>query len=334
MVDPPMSKLKITLACGDYDRVRALKDGRVQPEGVNLNFIALEPEEIFFRMARHRDFDASEMSLASYITGRSQGREDFLAIPVFPSRMFRHSAIYVNAEAGIERPEDLKGRRVGLGEFQMTAMVWVRGILSDDYGVKASDIEWRTGGQEQPGREGQIRLDLPPEIRMEPIPAHRTLTAMLESGELEALMAARTPSCYVQGSPRVKRLFEDPMRVEEEYFRRTGIFPIMHTLVLRREVYDQHPWVAVSLFKAFQRAWELSWEGHFGPAVHSQLAWLQLYQEREEALLGRQAWAHGAEPNRTTLETLCRYLVEQGIVRETPGFEQLFSPNTLTSSKI
>ena len=330
-----MGRLRVTLACGDYDRVAALKDGRIQPEGVDLTFVPLEPEELFFRMVRHQEFDVSELSLASYITNRAQGREDFIAIPVFPSRMFRHSALYVNSSAGIQRPEDLKGRRVGVGEYQMTASVWVKGILSDDHGVRVSDVHWYTGGQEQPGREERIPLQLPPEIHLEPIPSDRTLSSMLEEGELDAVIAARTPSPFLRRSPQVKRLFENPMEVEKEYFRRTGIFPIMHTVAIRQALYDAHPWLARSLFKAFNEAQELSWAGVYGaPAVRYKLAWLQLYLEEERALLGAQAWANGADPNRKTVELLSRYAVEQGMIEEAPPFETLFAPNTLDTFKI
>ncbi len=329
-----MENITLTLACGDYDRVAPLKDGRVKPEGVNLNFLALGPEEIFFRMARHQEFDASEMSLASYINSRAQGRDDLIAIPVFPSRMFRHSAIFVHTEAGIEKPEDLKGRRVGVGEYQMTAIVWVKGILSDEHGVAASDIHWFTGGQEQPGREERVPLQLPPEIDLQSIPQDKTLSSMLEAGELDAVIAARVPSPILRGSDRVRRLFKNPMEVEKEYFKRTGIFPIMHTVAIRKKLWDAHPWLPVSLYKAFDQAQRLSREGILSPAVLFQLAWLQRYWEEEKALLGENAWAHGSEHNRETVEVLCRYLVEQGIIREAPSFESLFAPSTLQLAKI
>lgn len=249
--------------------------------------------------------------------------------------MFRHSAIFVHAGAGIEKPEDLKGRRVGVGEYQMTAIVWVKGILSDDYGVKASDIHWFTGGQEQPGREERLPLQLPSDIQLEPIPRDQTLSSMLEKGELDAVIAARTPSPFLRGSPKVKRLFKDPMKVEKDYFQRTGTFPIMHTVALRKALYDAEPWLAVSLYKAFNQAQEISWRGLRGaPAVRYKLAWLQLYLEQEEEFLGKQAWANGVDHNRKTVETLSRYIVEQGMAKEAPPFEKLFASNTLDEFKI
>ena len=330
-----MSRLPITLACGDYDRVAALKDGRVVPEGVSLNFIPLGPEEIFFRMARFGDFDACEMSLASYICGRAQGRDDLIAIPVFPSRMFRHSAIYIHAASGIRKPEDLRGRRVGIPEFQMTAMVWVKGILSDDYGVKVTDVEWHMGGLEEPGREERVPLKLPAEIKIRSIPPDRTLSQMLEVGEVDAVLAARSPSPFIQGSAHVRRLFENFVEVEKDYFKRTGIFPIMHTVAIRRSVYDANPWVAVSLYKAFIEAQRVSLNGLYGaPALRYSLAWLYSYLEQERQFLGPDGWANGAARNRKTVDTLIRYLAEQGIIVEAFPFESLFAPNTLAEFKI
>lgn len=329
-----MGKITVTLACGDYDRVAPLKDGRIKPEGVNLNFIAMGPEELFFRMARHKEFEVSEMSLASYITGRAQGRDDLIAIPVFPSRMFRHSSIFVHANAGIQKPEDLKGCRVGVGEYQMTAIVWVKGILLDDHGVAASDIHWLTGGQEQPGREERVPLKLPPEIRLDHIPEDKTLSSMLETGELDAVIAARVPSPVLHGSDQVKRLFKHPIEVEKDYFKRTGIFPIMHTVVVRKQLLEIHPWLAVSLYKAFDQAQKLSREGIYAPAVPFQLAWLQTYWEQEQELLGENPWEAGSARNRETVETLCRYLKEQGMIDQIPPFESLFASSTLQLAKI
>jgi 4,5-dihydroxyphthalate decarboxylase len=329
-----MSTLHVTLACGDYDRVAALKDGRVRPEGVALNFVPLGPEEIFFRMARYRDFDAAEMSLASYLYGLSQGRQDFIAIPVFPSRMFRHSALYVNRDAGITKPEELKGRRVGIPEFQMTAMVWLKGILSDDYGVGVTDVDWYTGGLEEPGREERLPLTLPPEIRIQPV-GNQTLSGMLEEGRLDALMAARTPSSFLRAPARVGRLFENFVDVERAYYQRTRIFPIMHTVVIRRDVYDAHPWLALSLFKAFSQAQTLSLDGLYGaPALRYSLAWLYHYLEQERDVLGANAWTYGAERNRKTVETLARYLAEQGIAKAQVPFDAVFAPSTLSEFKI
>ena len=244
-------KLRLTLACWDYDRTRALADGAVRADGIELNYLSLPVEETFFRMLRYREFDACEMSLSSYVA--SLGKEDppFIAIPAFPSRFFRHSCIFVSAKSGIARPEDLKGRRIGVPEYQMTAPVWIRGILSDEYGVKVTDVEHLSGGEEEPGRDEKLKLDLPSSIELKRIGDGQTLSAMLAAGEIDALVTARAPSTFHSTPEAVKRLFPDYVEVEKDYYRRTRIFPIMHTVVMRREVYDTNRWIAQSLYKAF-----------------------------------------------------------------------------------
>src|SRR6266404_150583 len=238
-----MHKLELTLACGRYDRTQPLIDGRVQPEGVNLTFIPLRPGETFWRMLNHGEFDVSEMSLSSYTILRSEGDTRFIAIPVFPSRIFRHSALYVRTDSPIEIPEDLKGKRVGVGDYQMTAAVWVRGLLMHEYGVKPEDVVWVTGKP--------IRSIKPPDgIRVESIPADKTLEAMLELGEIDALVSVMIPSGF---GKTVRRLFRDSRKVEIEYYSKTRIFPIMHTLVLKTSLYQEKRWLAVSFYHAFCR---------------------------------------------------------------------------------
>jgi len=222
-----MSKLHLTLACGDYDRTKTLQDGSLSPDGISLNYLPMQAEEIFWRMGHHQEFHASEMSLANYITMTSRSESPFTAIPVFPSRYFRHSCVFINTDRGLDKPEDLRGKRVGVPEYSITAAVWIRGFLSDDHGIKASDVAWFTGGQEVPGRKERIELRLPPEIKVQPIPQDRTLNDMLDKGEIDALVTARIPSCYAAGAPHVRRLFPDFKTVEIDYYRRTKIFPIM-----------------------------------------------------------------------------------------------------------
>jgi len=246
-----MEKLSLTVACGEYDRTHALQTGAVQPEGIRLTYIPLQAEEIFWRMGHHQEFDASEMSLSNHITMSSRGHSPFVAIPVFPSRFFRHSCIFINTESGIKSPADFKGKRVGAPEYSITAAVWIRGFLNDDYGVRAGDMEWLVGGQEDPGRKERVKLDLPPEIKVDSIPDDKTLNGMLESGEIDALISARSPSSFVKGSSKVRRLFPNYKDVEIEYYKRTKIFPIMHVLVIHKQVYDKNPWVARSLYKRF-----------------------------------------------------------------------------------
>src|SRR5215469_1916446 len=229
-----MAKLKLTLACWNYDRTRALLEGRVPMDGVDLNYLSLPVEETFFRMLRHREFDAAEMSLSSYALSLFRENPPFIAIPVFPSRFFRHSCIYVHSDSGIREPKDLAGKRIGNPEYQMTAPVWIRGIMSDEYAVPAASATYLSGGEEEPGRPEKLALDLPPEIRTQPIPADRTLSQMLASGEIDALYTARAPSTFRGASGPVRRLFPNYQEIEQKYFEKTKIFPIMHVVAIRR----------------------------------------------------------------------------------------------------
>jgi 4,5-dihydroxyphthalate decarboxylase len=326
-----MSKLSLDLACGDYDRVRALRDGEVVAEGIDLNFMAMRrPEEIFWRMLMHREFHVAEMSFGSYVAARSRGDTAFVAIPVFPSRMFRHASIYVHAGAGIERPEDLKGKRVGVPEFQMTAATWLRGILQDDYGVGISDVTWVCGGLERCGRREKIPLTLPPEIRLERLPDDATLAPLLAAGTIDALISAQAPSPFLRREPTVRRLFADPRAAEEEYYQRTRIFPIMHTVVIRGDVYEAHPWVAGSLTQAFAEAKARCREDMaYTPALRYMLPWLHDDLAHVEALMGEDYWPDGVEPNRHALETFARYSHEQGIAVRRLTVEELFAPPTV-----
>jgi 4,5-dihydroxyphthalate decarboxylase len=250
-----LGNIRLSLACWNYDRTRALADGRVRVDGVDLNYLSLPVEETFFRMLRYREFDAAEMSLSSYVMSLfSDDPPPFVAIPVFPSRSFRHSCIFVNRKSGIREPRDLIGKKVGSPEYQLTAPVWIRGILSDEYAVPVSGPRYFTGGQEEPGRIEKMKVSLPSEVRVEAIPPGKTLSQMLDAGEIDALYTPRIPSTFLNGSGRVVRLFENHSEVEKAYFRKTQIFPIMHTVVIRRDVYQKHPWVAQSLYKAFRKA--------------------------------------------------------------------------------
>lgn len=328
-----MSKLRISLGCWNYDRTRALADGRIQPEGIDLNYINMPVEETFFRMLRHREFDAAEMSLSSYTVSLFSKDKPFIAIPVFPSRFFRHSSIYVNVASGIREPRDLIGKRVGNPEYQMTAPAWIRGILADEYGVPVNGVTYFTGGEEEPGRPEKIKLDLPPEIRVERIGEHQTLSAMLADGELDAIYTARTPSSY--DGIKVRRLFESYVDVEKEYFRRTKIFPIMHTVVIRRDVYEQNRWVAQSLYKAFCAAQQETYRDlEETAALKTMLPWAMAHVQEARKEMGDDFWAYGFEKNRDTLSTFLRYSFEQGLSRQRLEPEQLFAPEALESFKI
>ncbi|MFQ5853465.1 MAG: PhnD/SsuA/transferrin family substrate-binding protein, partial [Candidatus Binatia bacterium] len=239
-----MGKIHLTLACWDYDRTRALQEGRVQVEGVKLTYLPLRVEEIFWRMLRYQDFDAAELSMGSYLMARDSGSPRLIALPVFPSRAFRHSCIYINTESGIHDPKDLVGKRVGVPEYQITMAIWVRGILQHEYGVKPEEMKWLTGGEEHPGREEKLKPDLSRNIEIRPIGPDRTLSSMLERGEIDAMISAHIPSPFLRRSPRVRRLIPNFREVERDYYRRTKIFPIMHTVALRAEFYERYPWVA------------------------------------------------------------------------------------------
>jgi 4,5-dihydroxyphthalate decarboxylase len=327
--------IRLTLACWDYDRTRALMDGTVAPDGIELVYLNQPVEETFFRMMRYREFDCSEMSLSSYVASLSTESPPFVAIPVFPSRFFRHSCIFVSAKSGIKKPEDLKGKRVGVPEYQMTAPVWIRGILSDDYGVKVTDVEHFSGGEEEPGRDEKLKINLPPEIRLRSIGSNQILSRMLADGELDALVTARAPSTFHKEPDRVKRLFPNYVEVEKEYYRRTKIFPPMHTVVIRRDVYAKNPWVAQSLYKAFTeakaRAYALYNQTAALPAM---VPWLVAELEETRREMGEDWWPYGLEANRKALETFLRYHHEQGLSMRRFQPEELFARETLASFKV
>jgi 4,5-dihydroxyphthalate decarboxylase len=329
-----MSKLKLTFGCWNYDRTRAVMDGTVRPDGIELNSLDMPVEETFFRMLRYREFDVAEMSLSSYVVSLFKDPKPFVAIPVFPSRFFRHSSIYVSARSGIEQPQDLIGKRVGNPEYQMTAPVWIRGILSDHYGVPVDGVTYVTGGEEEPGRPEKLKLDLPPNIVVERIGERQTLARMLADGEIDALYTARKPSSF-NGDGRVRRLFEDFVAVERAYYRATGLFPIMHTVAIRREVYEQNRWIAQSLFKAFVEAQRLTYQdlGETA-ALKAMLPWLHAHVEEARREMGDDFWPYGFDKNRNTLETFLRYHHEQGLSRRRLEPEELFAPETLEAFKI
>jgi len=330
-----MAKLRLNVACWNYDRVRALADGRVSPEGIDLNLMTLPVEETFFRMLRHREFDAAEMSLSSYAVSLTRADPAFIALPVFPSRFFRHSCIFVSAKSDIQSPADLAGARIGVPEFQMTAPVWIRGILQDDYGVDPASPRYFTGGEEEPGREEKLALNLPARFSVTPIGPTQTLSAMLAAGEIDALHTPRAPSTFYSQPDAVRRLFADPTEVERAYFRRTRTFPIMHVIALRRDVYERDRWIARSLFKAFEAAKQLAYEElRVTASLATMLPWQTTAVEDAMREMGPDWWSYGLAANRATLDTFLRYHNEQGLspARLTP--ETLFAPETLEAFKI
>jgi 4,5-dihydroxyphthalate decarboxylase len=325
----------VTLACGNYDRTRAIMDGRVKIEGCEVNYIPLEPEEVFFRAVRHEEFDIAELSFNSYIIQTSRNESRYIGIPAFVSRCFRHSMIYIRTDRGIRRPENLKGKLVGVPEYQMTALVWMRGILEEDYGVKASDIHWRSGGQEQPGRQERARINLPKEIDLQPIPPGETLSAMLAAGKLDALMTARAPSCFHNETPNIDRLFPDHRKVEQDYFRRTGLYPIMHLIGIRKSLVERHPWMPASVMKAFAQAKAAAmYDLRTLAAPNLMLPWTEAETLETMALMGKDFWRYGVRENLREIETLARYSYEQGLAERIVPVTELFAPSTFEVSRI
>jgi hypothetical protein len=322
-----VSRLHLTFACGDYDRTRALEDGSVRPDGIDLTYLRLPVEETFFRMLRHREFDAAEMSLSTYVATLDLDPPPFVALPVFTSRMFRHGGIYVNANAGIGSPSDLRGKRVGSPEFQLTACVWIRGILAEHHGVPVDSVTYYTGGQETPGRIEKGKVETGLDIR--PIPAGATLAQMLADGEIDALYTPRVPSPFRDRDSRVGRLFDDVVTVEKEYFAATGIFPIMHVVVIRRDVYEGHPWVAQSLYKACRIARDDAYARVYdSSALRFMEPWLIQHLEESRQLLGQDYWSYGLAENEKNLDVFLRYHHEQGLSRKRYGPADLFAAET------
>jgi len=325
-----MSKLPLTMAAVDYDRLAPIRDGRVPVEGIDLELLPMEVEEIFYRQARYAEFDVSEMSLSTYVLSLGRESFDYVAIPVFPSRYFRHQTMFINTRSGIERAEDLRGRRVGVPEYQITAGVWQRGILADDHGVQPRDVTWFSGGVEQPGRIEKQRIALPDDVAVTAIGPEQTLSAMLASGEIDALLSAHVPTAFYRHE-HVRRLFPDYKAVEQDYFRRTGIFPIMHLVVVRRSLLAREPWVARSLLKAFERARRVAREDlMYRSSLKVMLPWLADHVDETVAVLGEDYWTYGIEPNRHVLETFLRYSHEQGLAARRYEPEELFAPSTAT----
>jgi 4,5-dihydroxyphthalate decarboxylase len=321
--------LELSLACSECDRTQGLRDGSVTVEGTSLTCIGLPVEEVFHRMARFAEFDAAELSLSSYVISLRLG-QPFIAVPAFPSRMFRHSGIYVNCDSGIAEPADLIGRTVGVAEYQLTANVWIRGILQEHYGVPVTSVTYRTGGLHAPGRTEKLPLSLPGDVRVEPIGDRQTLAQMLVAGEIDALYTPRTPAPYAQGRPEVRRLFDDPAAEEARYFARTGVFPIMHTVVLRRARYAEHRWLARALFKAFEQARRQALDGIEETATLKYMVpWLPEHLARTREVLGDDYWPYGVAPNQRALDTFLRYSFEQGLARSRLSPADLFAPETL-----
>jgi 4,5-dihydroxyphthalate decarboxylase len=327
-------RIPITLACGDYDRTRAIKDGRVSVEGCDVTYLPQEPEEVFHRAFKHQEFDVCELSFSSYLRTLDAGTSAYVGIPAFVSRLFRHSAIYIRTDRGIREPADLKGKLIGLPEYQITAVVWLRGILQDEYGVKPTDIRWRQGGIEEPGRAERTPLKPIAGLDLKAVP-DRALSQMLESGELDALFTARAPSCFMKSAPNIARLFPNYREVEKAYYKRTGIFPLMHLIGIKRQLVERHPWLPASLYKAFWQAKLFAMrEVRDINALLVTLPWLVAEAEETVALMGEDFWRYGAKENAREIEALTRYAHDQGLVSRRFSMEELFPGSTIDVSRI
>jgi 4,5-dihydroxyphthalate decarboxylase len=298
-------------------------DGRVEVDGVALNYLQIEPPgEIFWRQVRHAEFDASELTMSAYLVNLSRGDDRFIAIPVFPLRLFRHAYIYVRNDAGIERPEDLKGRRFVIPEYHMTAMLYIRGMLQHDYGVAPEQIEWyRT-------RIERIELNLPPDVRIIDIP-DQDWDQMMREGKIDGTMGTRAPKAARGDNPSVRRLFSDVRGVETDSFRRTGIFPIMHVLAIKREIYERNRWIAKALLDAFEESKQIAYQRMRDVSGMYSLPWMNVEQEVTHQVFGGDPFPSGLEPNRITLEAATQYSFEQGLSARKVSVEEIFAPETV-----
>jgi 4,5-dihydroxyphthalate decarboxylase len=329
-----VSRLSITIASWDYDRVRALTDGRVRVEGCDANYVTMPVEELFERAFFHGEFEVAEIGFSPFLIALSRGPTPYVAVPVFLSRMFRHSAAYIRNDRGIEGPADLRGKRIGVPEYQMSAVMWFRGYLQDEFGIQPKDINWVQAGLENPGRRDKFPLNLPDGF---PLTSRNdvSLSAMLADGELDGVMSARRPSCFVSGHPKVRRLFPDYRSAERDYFRRTGIFPIMHALGIRRDIYDKNRWLAASLYKAFLKAKRLA-DAEFveTTALKIGLPWITAEYEATTKVMGQDFWSYGVDANRKTLAIMARYSYEQGLAVRLVDVDEMFAEGNLSETRV
>lgn len=322
-----MPNLPLTIACGPYDRMDGIANGTVRVEGVDATYISIKSgPEIFSRMIKGREFDVSEMSASTYLSARTRGGFPFVGIPVFPSKVFRHGYIFINKNSGIQKPSDLVGRRVGMMGYRQTAAVWIRGLLKQDYGIDLRSIHWLEGGSDAPFSGGGKDVKIPEGITVEVIPDDVAMSDLLAKGEIDAMLGARHPAAFGR-NPDVVRLFPNYREVERDYYRRTGIFPIMHTIVIREELYEQHRWLASSLFKAFTAAKELAYrEMRFTGAMKYALPWLHNDLDEINEIFGGDPFAYGIEANRASLSALAEYLLDQGFVQKPINIDTVFAP--------
>jgi len=315
----------LTIGCGAYDRTWPLIAGLFRPEGFSLDWSILPPEQVFLRGMLGGEFDITEMSLSTYLLLRSRGNCRYIGLPLFVSRKFRHSALYVRTDAGVTTPEDLIGRRVGVPEYQLTANVWVRGLLSDEYGVSSDAIHWIIGGIDSPGREEKVPVTLPERFQTTRLPAGETLWEWLLAGKLDAIIAPRAPEAFAKGHPAIRRLFTDVPAAEKAYFRKTGLFPLMHLIGIRQDVLELHRELPAALTAAFEKAKEFAaHEMHQFAYDTSMLPWQESALRETQAVMGRDYWAYGTATNRRAIEAMARYSWEQGLTDRQLSVDEIF----------
>jgi 4,5-dihydroxyphthalate decarboxylase len=329
-----MAKLNLSVAVGDYDRNRALFDGSVQIDGVDPVYMQLVPEEIFFRAFRAAEFDICELSLSSYTVKTALNDCPYIAVPAFVSRAFRHTSIYVRTDR-VKKPQDLKGRKVGVPEYQLTANVWARAFLEDDYGVKRSDIHWIRGGIEQAGRPEKITVKLPPGVKLDNAPEGKTISALLEAGEIDGFIAPRPPTLMEQGHPNIGWLFPDPVAVAKDYFKRTGFFPIMHVVGIRRELAEKHSWLPGAVLKAFEQSKAAAMKKLSDTsATKVTLPFVEERLKEARDLMGDDFWSYGVGPNRKVLDYFLAQHHLEGLSPRRLSVDELFHPATYETFKL
>ena len=329
-----MTNVPVTFACSHNDRTRAIVDGQVRVEGCDVTSLVLEPAEMFARACRYFEFDITELSFSSYMRMVDQGNSPYTAVPAFLSRAFRHSSFYIRTDRGIRTPGDLAGRVVGVPEYQMTAALWLRGMLQDEYGVSPLNIKWRTGGQEQPGREERMPVSIPG-LDLKPIPEGATLSAMLQAGEIDAMLSARTPSVYLRRAPNVDRLFPDYKEVEQAYYKKTGYFPIMHIVAIRTSLAERYPWLPASVYKALLELKAIGLERLTNLAqLAVSLPWMEAEASETRALMGHDYWRYGVKDCRHEIDVMTRYAHEQGLTTRKLDAQELFATSTFNMAKI
>ncbi len=319
-----MQRLSLTGAFGDYDRIRALDACSISPEGIDLRVLRLSPSEIFFRMCQYQEFDVSEMSMGAYCYLCGKENNPFVAMPAFPSRAFRHSMVYYHTGSGISKPEDLNGKRIAIREWGMTAVVWIVGILADRYGFDLNSVDWVAV------KKPRVPIEMPAGARIRYMGEGQNLSGMLAAGDVDAAFIHQAPDCFTAGMPQVRRMFPDYKAAEIDYYRETGVHPIMHCVVLRRDIYQQNPWALRSIYDALEKARLQTMKAlSDSKALATMLPMLPAYVEETRQIFGEDFWPYGLEANRKTLKKLVGYACQQGLTAKELSVRDLFAESVL-----